>query len=333
MRALALNTGSDFHLLDHIAPLAHILQVPLITTEEKNFRLAKTFYPKIETLYIPDLEFRLKELADCYDILIECKYWKPHLKKLFRDLYKKEMTFVFCSHGQSDKGFRFPLLLPFKDQDAVLIYGKLMEEMLFCLKINPKKTVQIGNYRKEFYEANKLFYDQALKQVIQPDSSKRTVLYGPTWKDADEICSFFDHGLKVIEQVPNDWNLILKIHPLLEERNPIEYFQLIRHIDKKKNIFLLDEFPPVYPVLNIADAYLGDFSSIGYDFLSFEKPLYFLPTNNPSRIYSCGKMLDVSKNIYSQIEDQVNFQEEQRKLYLHAFSATRKDILTQLVAE
>lgn len=333
MRILALNTGSDFHLLDHIAPLADLLGVSLLTTEEKNFKLAKTFYPNIQVQYVPDLEFRLKEVAESYDVLIECKYWKPHLKKLFLELYKKDITLIFCPHGQSDKGFGFPLLKPYEDQDAVLTYGSLMNEMLVLLNIKPKKTILVGNYRKKFYESNQPFYDEALKKVVQVDSSKRTVLYAPTWKDADETRSFFEYGLKVIQEVPDDWNLILKLHPLLEERTPIDYFHVIRHIDKKKNVFLLDEFPPVYPVLNIADIYLGDFSSVGYDFLGFEKPLYFLPTETPSRIYSCGKMLDASKNFYSQFENLEPFKEEQKKLYSHAFTKTPKDLLTQLVGE
>ena len=332
MRALALNTGSDFHLLDHIAPLADLLGISLVTTEEKNFKLAKAFYPKTHVQYIPDLEFRFKELSESYDVLIECKYWKPHLKKLFLDLYQKEITLVFCPHGQSDKGFGFPLLAPYEDQDAVLIYGHLMEEMLSSLNIKPKKTVLVGNYRKKFYETKKSFYDEALRKEIQLDSSKRTVLYAPTWKDADEKGSFLEYGLRVIKEVPVDWNLILKIHPLLEERNPVEYFQVIRHLEKKRNAFLLDAFPPVYPVLNIADVYLGDFSSVGYDFLSFGRPLFFLPTESPTRIYSCGKMLDPPKNIYTQLENLDVFQEEQKKLYLHAFSQTPKDILTQLAA-
>ena len=40
MRCAAFNTGSDFHLLDHIAPLAAIMEMPLITVEEQNYELA-----------------------------------------------------------------------------------------------------------------------------------------------------------------------------------------------------------------------------------------------------------------------------------------------------
>lgn len=332
MRALALNTGPDFHLLDHIAPLADLLNIPLITTEEKNFELAKTFYPKVKVNYLPDLEFRLKELAESYDMLVECKYWKPQLKQLFQELYQKDMKLVFCPHGQSDKGFGYPLLLPYADQDAVLIYGPLMKEMLYELKIQPKQTVVVGNYRKTYYQNNKTFYDKKLKETIQLDLSKRTLLYAPTWKDADGIHSFFDYGLKVINDLPDDWNLILKIHPLLEQRNLVQYIQITKHIEKKKNAFLLESFPPVYPVLGAADVYLGDFSSVGYDFLGTQKPLFFLPTNNPSRIYSCGQMLVESENIYSQLESPNRLEEKQQELYRHAFSESTQDIFTQLAA-
>ena len=74
MRCAAVNSGTDFHLLDHIAPLADLIQMPLITTEELNYTLALRYYPQVETKYIPDLEFKLSYLAEQFDVLFECKY-------------------------------------------------------------------------------------------------------------------------------------------------------------------------------------------------------------------------------------------------------------------
>ena len=70
----ALNTGSDDHLLDHIAPMADLLQIPLILSEERNFQLAKIYYPHVHAELREDLEFSIKELAERFDALIECKY-------------------------------------------------------------------------------------------------------------------------------------------------------------------------------------------------------------------------------------------------------------------
>jgi teichoic acid glycerol-phosphate primase len=320
MRSAAFNTGSDFHLLDHIAPLAELLQMPLITTEELNTTLAKRYYPQVEVRYMPDLEFRLGEIATEFDTLFECKYWQPHLKTLFRQLFKKEMRLVFCPHGQSDKGYRTPLLAPYREQDMVLIYGTLMIDMLKELKIPIPEYVVVGNYRLDFYLKHRIFYDQLAFQTIPIDRSKRTLLYAPTWCDADGASSFFTNGVQVIDQLPSDWNLIIKLHPLLEQRNPAEFYSLSGIADKKSNLFLVHEFPPVYPILSMADIYLGDHSSVGYDYLSFNRPLCFLPTEAPGRLHTSGPILDLSQNIYSQL-DNLNPVKDNTSLYQYAFGA------------
>ncbi len=327
MRCAALNTGPDFHLLDHIAPLAELLNMPLITTEELNTALAKRYYPQVKVRYMPDLEFRLGEIADEFDVLFECKYWLPHLKTLFRQLFKKDMRLVFCPHGQSDKGYRTPLLAPYAEQDAVLVYGPLMLNMLKELNVPIPKHAMVGNYRLDFYRKHQAFYDDLAAQEIPIDQSKRTLLYAPTWNDADGSSSFFTHGGQVIKQLPHDWNLIIKLHPLIEQRNPAEFYSLSGLAEKKPNLFLVHEFPPVYPLLAMADIYLGDHSSVGYDFLSFNRPLYFLPTKAPGRLHSCGPTLNLSQNIYSQLEKS---SKDHTALYQYAFSEKRDHILKEI---
>ncbi len=314
MRCAAFNTGMDYHLLDHIAPLAEALKCPLFTTEELNFELAKRYYPQVKTHYVPDLELRLGEVAKNFDVLFECKYWQPHLKELFATLYQKKMHLVFCPHGQSDKGYEAPVLAPYALQDAVLVYGPLMLEMLSELRIDVPNYTVVGNYRLEFYKKYRTFYEPFLPKI---DRSKKTLLYAPTWKDLDHSGSFFAQGVKVVSELPDEWNLIIKLHPLLKMRNPAEC--ALFEVDKP-NVWVLDEFPPVYPILALADCYLGDASSVGYDFLHFEKPLYFFPVSSPKRLHACGTFLDVTKNIYRQMEENHLHKEKQRALYQSAFA-------------
>lgn len=330
MRAAAFNTGIDFHLLDHIGPLAALLQIPLITTEELNYQLALRYYPQIEVRYIPDLEFKLGEIAAEFDTLFECKYWQPHLKTLFRQLFNKEMRLIFCPHGQSDKGYKTPLLAPYATQDAVLIYGQLMLTMLKELKVPLPKYAIVGNYRLDFYKKHRPFYDRLAAEEIPIDRSKKTLLYAPTWKDADHATSFFSYASKIIDDLPTDWNLILKLHPLLERRNPAEFYAFSSLREKKSNLFLIEEFPPVYPILSLADAYLGDASSIGYDFLSFNRPLYFLPTETSGRLHDCGHFLDLRKNIYSQMEKSPS-QKKGAELYHFAFAQKEGDVAKEIL--
>jgi hypothetical protein len=323
MRCAALNTGLEFHSLDHIAPLADQMQMPLLITEERTAELARHYYPWVEIRLMPDLEFRLAEIAEQFDVLFECKYWAPHLKSLFKNLYHKDMHLVFCPHGQSDKGFQAPLLAPYALQDSVLLYGNLMIQMLKELAIWPSisQYAIVGNYRLQFYQRHRSFYDSLIAKEIPLDPKRRTLLYAPTWRDADAATSFFEHGVKVISQLPSDWNLIVKVHPLLEQRDPAHFYAIAALVDKQPNAFLVHECPLVYPLLARADVYLGDASSVGYDFLFFERPLYFFPSETPGRLRSCGQVIDPDRNIYAQLGGSHSYAEEQRNLYRLAFNA------------
>ena len=202
-----------------------------------------------------------------------------------------------------------------------------MMEMLKELNIPTPNYAIVGNYRLQFYQKNRSFYDS----LLSFDQKKRTLLYAPTWKDSDSATSFFDYGAKILSELPSDWNLVIKLHPLLEARNPAQFYPIAKLAAQKSNAFLIQDFPPVYPILAQADVYLGDFSSIGYDFLAFQRPLYFLPTTHPGRLHSCGRLIDPTKNLYSQLETSHLHQAQQKALYDHTFHSVedaRQTILT-----
>ena len=328
IRCAALNTGPDFHLLDHIAPLAHLMKMPLLLTEEKNYDLARRYYPQLKTRYIPDLEHQLGSLAAEFDALFECKYWAPHLKRLFLDLHQKHMRLVFCPHGQSDKGYSTPLLAPYAEQDMVLLYGPLLQEMLRDLNVEATSVV-VGNFRLLFYLQNKPFYDAIAEKEIfsHLPPNKKVLLYAPTWSDADQATSFFQWAPSLLSAIPEEWTLLLKIHPLLEQRDPARYYRIAALADRP-NALLISEFPPVYPILARADAYLGDYSSIGYDFLYFHRPMFFLlnPSLPQGRLHSCGTVLDSPRTLFSEMDKHKNFADLQTALYIHAFGDNKLDL-------
>ena len=335
LRCAALNTGSDIHLLDHIAPLAHLLDMPLITTDELNYSLAQKYYPQIKTRHEPDLEHKLGDLAASYDALFECKYWAPHLKLLFRQLFNKEMRLVFCPHGQSDKGYQSPLLAPYVQQDRVLLYGNLLSQMLQELKLQPPPSATIGNYRLNFYKKHRSFYDELAENEVfsKLPRGNLNLLYAPTWKDADSATSFFDWTPEILAQLPPDWNLILKLHPLLEQRDPARFYSLAARAENTPRVVLLSEFPPVYPILSRVDCYLGDASSVGYDMLPFGKPLFFTP--GPSRrLHACGEIVDSPAALF-QKNLAAPFRKQQQELCAQAFASlsdaeAKKNILSIL---
>ncbi len=340
-RGCAINTSAETLYLDHISPLASLLNIPLIVTDEKNAQLTAKYYPEVKLQYWPDLDRRLQELADHFDLLIGCDYWPPQLKEVFRSLFHKEMRLMLCPHGQSDKGYGAPSLAPYADHDNVLLYGDLMQEMLSDLKLwdsiaSPK---QVGNFRLHYYQKHRdrllLDAEREIFSALRP--SNKTLLYAPTWKDGDGSTTFFDCVEKLFEETPSDWNVIVKIHPLLPARDPLLFYQLSLLEESHRHFVLVHEFPPVYPILEKIDAYLGDYSSIGYDLLAFQKPMFFLthPHLPPARLHTCGKVLDSSKHLFHSIEQGLPeaeaFRPQQEALYRKAFANIPEELAYGMV--
>ncbi|NGX63258.1 MAG: hypothetical protein KR126chlam6_00666 [Candidatus Anoxychlamydiales bacterium] len=328
----AINFSSAIHLLDHIAPLAYILDIPLYIDDESCSNLLKTYYPEVKHELKRNLAYDF--LAKNYDVLISCNYWFVEDKFAFETLNNKNIKLVFCPHGNSDKGHINKVnMLAYTMQDMVFLYGDHMKNLLKTLNVfsKLKNHTTIGNFRLSYYKKFKSFYDKLVDTTIfsKLDPNKKTILYAPTWKDAENSSSFFFVLNKLIEKVPSNYNLIIKPHPNLEEKNPVEFYKLFP-TKLLPNIFWLQDFTPIYPLLNRCDIYLGDFSSIGYDFLYYQKPMFFIdpfdrdPKKDPSLfLHSCGEQIktDNLDNIFSIIENNQNsnFQEKQKKLYDFTF--------------
>jgi CDP-glycerol glycerophosphotransferase (TagB/SpsB family) len=316
----ALNTGPDIHLLDHIAPLAALKKIPLLISEEENYALAAKYYPNVELRYTP--EFNYQKLAAEFDTLYECKYWTPQIKETFRLLTRKNMELVFCPHGQSDKGYAAPLLAPYAIQDKILLYGPLMQKMLSELQIPLPKHEFIGNYRLQYYRKHQTHYQSLAHTEIfsHLNPQNKTLLYAPTWQDADQATTFFAYATKLVSELPPDWNLLIKINPSLESKDPALYQRLTMHLDKP-NCLLLHKSPPIYPILEQIDAYLGDYSSVGYDVLPFQKPMFFLLQDRlpKGRLHQCGTILDPNQNLFRTIDAVNRHGEAQRELYQEAY--------------
>lgn len=323
----ALNVSFRHSFIDHIAPLSSLLDIPLIVSDEKNAQMTTRYYPEAKMRYWPDFEFRMKEIADEFDVLFSCDYWSKRQQAAFGLHTQKPMVFVFCPHGQSDKGYHSSSLAPYAEQEAVLLYGSLMREMLMDLQIWDKieKSAVVGNFRRRYYETHR---ERLLKLAdgelfSRLHRGKRTLLYAPTWSDLEQSGTFFEYGEHLLKRLPSDWNLLIKVHPNLVQNDPVLYYRLRLIEEKRPNFLLVEDFPPIYPILERVDVYLGDYSSIGYDFLAFQKPMFFFqrPHLSRPRLHACGRVLDPSEDLYKAMEtDLSEFGEARKELYQKAFA-------------
>ena len=338
-RALCLCTSSNSHQLDHLAVLAYTLDIPLILTDPLMHAQALHFYPFTNLIYLNEKDCSLEFLAKNYDVLfVSCKHWARELALTMKELFNKSMRFFYCPHGNSDKGHLYPQNDLLQGQDLSLIYGRHMKDMLSHRGVlqSLQGTATTGNYRYHYYLKHKDFYDNLIQEEVFSKFEKKqpTLLYAPTWKDPENSTSFFEVTDLLLSQLPKDYNLIIKLHPNLEQDHPAHVYALMGNYEKQPNIVFLSQYPLVYPILNQTNLYLGDFSSVGYDFLAFNKPMLFF--NTPERnleadqglfLFRCGEVINKLSypNLYVLISKHLTHHQShlfhlRQEIYHYAFS-------------
>jgi hypothetical protein len=321
--------GLESHHLDHMAPLCSILGIPLIVTEESLLKQAQETYPFVATLYLDYLElpfFMIKtyQFVFCCIPRILCN----ELFFLAQLLAKKNIYTIWCPHGNSDKGNLNPYTEALCQEELLLVYGQQMIDFFTRHKLIIPYIIT-GNYRHQFYQEHKAWYDAYVTQKIPRLEPKKTILYSPTWQDYENSCSFFSAIDFLIKQKPTKYALLIKPHPNLELQEPF----LVEEIQEKcktiPNVYFISDLLPIYPLLNHCDLYIGDMSSIGYDFLQVNRPMYFLNQNNlenslSTYLFRCGLTISPQQysNLYSLLDhsEQKEFTSIREKVYQYAFA-------------
>ncbi len=334
MKAAGLIYGPQAHYLDHLAPICHLLEIPLIVTEERLQVCAQKFYPRLKVKLL-DYIHAPEQIVKNFD-LIFYSMPRPLFDEVFffaQQFMRKKLHTIWCPHGNSDKGRHSVFMEALKEEEAALVYGKRIIDFLIEKgAFNQLKGYVItGNYRDAFYRKEKAFFDS----LINFKPGVRNILYAPTWQDYEKSSSFFAACPILLKELPKNHTLIIKLHPNLVLENEIEVQNLIWKYEGKENIHFLIDFPPVYPILDFVDLYIGDTSSIGYDFLTFNKPMFFLNQNQlGSYLYRCGIVIDPPdyEEIYSIIEKNIelDFSKARKEVYEETFGKEKSlDLVKQ----
>jgi len=268
MEKAGLIYGPEVHHLDHLAPLCAQLKIPLILTDVDVCSLARRFYPDLEVILWDPLEAPEKLVAQ-FDTIY---YSTPRV--LFDEVFffaqgfqNKRIRTIWCPHGNSDKGRSSVFMEALSEEEHLLVYGTRMETFLREKGIKAPVT-RVGNYRLDYFKKHAAFYED-----LFPAKKKKTILYAPTWQDGEKNSSF-PYIWRFLLTTPKRFSLFVKLHPNLYVQFPEEIKQL--KAEAPDHVTILEDFPPIYPILSKADIYVGDMSSIGYDFLAFKRPMILL---------------------------------------------------------
>jgi CDP-Glycerol:Poly(glycerophosphate) glycerophosphotransferase len=351
-KGAGLQPSGALWYLDHLAVICSMMGIPLLFIEDLDYSIGKKFYPNLHAQKVDFHDFTPELLVQSFDVLYMSDLWDrdsfhekfgPWEKK-----YDKIMRHVYCPHGFSDKAFH---LQHSAREDIALIYGQNMLDMLKQQNVFEElhRYVITGNYRFTYYKNHKKFFDKLMKEEIQSKFDRKvpTLLYAPTWMDSEDSSTFFDANEALIGNLPNKYNLIVKLHPRLELDDAAQFYSIIGKYQAKKNVVILNEFPLVYPILDYVDFYVGDASSVGYDFLTFNRPMFFLTKHKQQEknfkepyLFRCG--IKISPEQYGDFykimeknvpEDRERFSKIRSEVYSYTFGIERsfKEIKADII--
>lgn len=285
MQYAGLIYDESAHYLDHLGPFCAWMGWPLIICEETVADLARRYYPDLKVVQRNSWEVKLPRYTVACDSF-------PLVQAAFPN---QTTEVIWLPHGNSDKGWNTPFFEALQKETLALVYGPKMIDF-FKAKGVPLKTVQIGNFRWHYYQKHKAFYQQCMDEFLP---EREYILYAPTWDDGENGNSFWKAFPRLACSLGKTDRLLVKLHPNTLRRFAMEVEILQGRYEKQENITFLPEFPPIYPLLSRCKAYIGDMSSIGYDFLTFDKPLFFLNANPSLYLTHCGTAIEPESFAFS----------------------------------
>lgn len=307
----ALIYGRDDGHLDHLAPLCSLLNVPLYLTSHTLYDASLIQYSHLKSHLIAPNQIS-ETLIEGYENLITTLP-KALIEPIFmfeEMMRNKKLTTFWIPHGQSDKDNMEAL----GKEDHLLIYGNKMSRML--PKSVKQKAKAIGNFRYLYFNRYKKFYESLLKKHFGSFFDKPCILYAPSW-ESDVVHKWVE---SLIENKPQSHNLLIKLHPNTYAEG---IGRAIVERYNRDDVVFVQDFYPIYPLLSKIEMLYTDISSIGYDFLMFDKPLFFTcPANDP--LHRCGECVDISRPYH--VAESDGFEKQRQEAALDAFGPLVKKL-------
>ena len=269
-KSVGVVPGPRTSFLDHLIPICHLMDIPIHCSDSWVETCAHNFYPKTNVISGHLSPF------DTYYVVEPCRLHEKSIQ--FDHFFKKgKATTVAGFHGNPDKFRKDFWIERYVNEDFILIYGDQLVDYFKEKGVwnRLKNVVRIGNLRYAFYTQHKTFFDKVCRPYLFPDRKKQTIFWAPTWSFGHtcDDSPFFDICKEVFNTIPSDYQMLVKLHPYTFRLFPEKVAQLKQTYEQ---VCFIDEIPLVYPFLNQADIFLGDYSSVAYDFLAFNRPLFFL---------------------------------------------------------
>jgi len=280
--------------LHYFASLRPYLDHFLGQSAHRNYVVVRDLTPGFET--IPEYQgYAHLFTADCdldaYHLVLTPTHLRDH------EIASRART-VQLFHGMSDKPFTYER--DFSDYLLCLCAGQRQVDRLLSFDPNRHARLEMIGYPK---------FDRVANHPVLFDNGKKTVIYAPTWRKGglSSIEIFLDN-LTAIAAITADYNLIVKPHPNIFDRQRAHYDEsVVARLERIPGIKLVRS-GNVMPWFAQADIFVGDISAACYEWLYFARPMVFL---NPqpgllrtsqdvealTYLWQCGEVCGDARNL------------------------------------
>jgi hypothetical protein len=292
------------HHVEHLAPWCELLDMPLLVAEAPSLDAIAADYPGVRFERMPGVV--LPDRLDAFAQTIALRapravfYSELFSRWLLRGMFGQRrgaLRVVYVPHGYSEKRQRWARGTAY--QDVAVLYGQAAYDQLVAFGVEGelRHWLYAGNLRSAYHARHAAFFRARREALgVGARAPGRTLLYAPTWEDAIGSSSFFDAFAAFVDGLPSGWRLVVKLHPHLERR--ADAIEALAARCRGRDVLLVRAQALCYPFLDVADAYVGDMSSLAYDYLAFNRPMFFTnatagaPADAAgSRLFACGTVI------------------------------------------
>jgi hypothetical protein len=292
------------HHVEHLAPWCEALAVPLLLPERPDLFAVAGAYPGLVVERVPGWTMpegigvagaAIRRRAP-HVVLYSDLFGRNALRALFGG-HRAAPRVVYVPHGFSEKRQDWARGTAF--QDVAVLYGRHAFDQLARLGVAGylHQFIVSGNLRRGYYARHAAWFSALLAPLgLARAPRQRTLLYAPTWQDAIGSSSFFRAFATLVAGLPADWRLVVKLHPHLERFG--ESLDELAALCRGRDVHLVRASALTYPFLDLADAFVGDMSSLAYDYLACGRPMFFTNATEGtpgdaagSRLFACGTVV------------------------------------------
>lgn len=281
--------ADSFHYLPTILPLIRTTGGSIITFKKKLSKYIGSGKKNFTVLYYKNYKYLIEDFNNLsIDTLIHPSFSINYFRKI--DGLKHVQIF----HGTSDKPFNYHKSL--RNYDLITVPGPRMKEEIIEKELSVPDRIAVIGYPKIDSFLHSDFDRMAFGHKIGIDTSKKTVLFSPTWVDPNKYSSFPGYVIQILRSLRN-YNVIVKPHVDILRQRPWEILKA--YIIKGKNCFIFPRSIDILPFMAVSDLMITDISSVSHEYLPFDKPIVFISPKPKDKIpkehrwiWRCGDVIE-----------------------------------------